>query len=524
MQSRAAIGRRIVEPAPQRMAEQPPPRSALADALNARPAVQQLQAMSALLTRRRGAGSEAVHDVQGRGAQQPVQMMHPAYNSLNFWRAPVMDPETERLRPHPLSPEGKMQSLSQEFGTKVAKLILRTELDEDEAVRREDLTRRFYEEGGSPWEALRLLKNHPKDNSVLEDAYAFHLATVDPKEIEEASTDEDVQNRLKSLSRMSEFELLDLRKSILALIESNPERLSDIRPRLIAVNMALRERSAQGAQQVLLTFRYHAGFGIRVYGRPFLKESHSAQSWIGRMVEGLLNASFLAERRPPLQIRIIIHDRKSKDVASTHADGNLITVNIEEYQVNEFSTGQMLGLVAHELGVHTLGKLTLSPEELEAEAKDKETGQKGTFAGTSFTVGRDPKAKRQQDDHLTIGRAILGQKSAAPRLGMYEKTMISLIEAQRSEDDRRETAAAYCIDIARIVLLNDTLPTGLLQGLGSLNGLANAAVAEWSRIQKKYGEAHPKLKSVDLGYYYMLGAITRLGALAYSLRNRPSSL
>jgi len=54
--------------------------------------------------------------------------------------------------------------------------------------------------------------------------------------------------------------------------------------------------------------------------------------------------------------------------------------------------------------------------------------------------------------------------------------------------------------------------------------MANAAVAEWSRIQKVYGAAHPVLKTVDLGYLYILGAITRLGALAYSLRNRPSYL
>jgi hypothetical protein len=240
------------------------------------------------------------------------------------------------------------------------------------------------------------------------------------------------------------------------------------------------------------------------------------------MVEGLLNASFLAKREPPLQIRIIIHDRKSKDVASTHANGNLITVNIEEYQVGDFSTGQMLGLVAHELGVHTLDKLMLTPEELEAESKDKDTRQKGEFAGKSYTVGRDPEAKRQQDDHLTIGRAILGQKSAAPRLGMYEKTMISLIEAQRSEDDQRETAAAYCIDIARIVLLNDTVPEGLRQGLGSINGLANAALAEWSRIQKKYGAEHPVLKSIEISDWYIRGALTRLGKLAYSLRNQPT--
>jgi hypothetical protein len=320
---------------------------------------------------------------------------------------------------------------------------------------------------------------------------------------------------------MSELQLLETRKSYLELIQSRPKLRSNVKPQLMAVNFALRELSAQGAQHVLLTFASHGGFGVRVYGRPFLG-GRNAQSWISRMVEGLLNASFLAKREPPLQIRIIIHDRKSKDVASTHANGNLITVNIEEYQVGDFSTGQMLGLVAHELGVHTLDKLMLTPEELEAESKDKDTRQKGEFAGKSYTVGRDPEAKRQQDDHLTIGRAILGQKSAAPRLGMYEKTMISLIEAQRSEDDQRETAAAYCIDIARIVLLNDTVPEGLRQGLGSINGLANAALAEWSRIQKKYGAEHPVLKRIEISSWYILSALARLGKLAYALRNQPT--
>ena len=499
MQSRAAIGRRIVEPAPQRMAEQRPQRSALAATLNARPAVQQLHAMSALLTRGRTAGAAAIEGLQRRAAQ-PVQMVHPASTDKEFRKV-----------------------FAAAFSLEVANLILDTELEGKEAMLREDLTGRFYAKGGSPWDALRLLKLYPKENDKLEAAYAFYAGSgkIDPKEALEAKTSKEVQRALASYRGMGEADLLNRRTDLASLAESSP----DARAALTAVDILLRAYSAGAEDHETLARRSDTtGFTISVYGRQSVMDKPKARPWIENMMEGLLNASFLAKRRPPLQIRIIIHDRKTRDVASTHADGNLITVNVEEYQVDEFSTGQMIGLIAHELGVHTLGKLTLTPEELEAEQKDKESLQKGKFAGSTYTVGKDPKAERQQADHLTIGRAILGQKSALPRLGMYENTMISLIEAETSKDDQRETAAAYCIDIARIVLLNDLPPEGLLHGVWTIPAMANAAVAEWSRIQNMYGEAHPVLKSIEISTAYMLGNIASLGKLAFSLRNQPSYL
>jgi hypothetical protein len=247
-----------------------------------------------------------------------------------------------------------------------------------------------------------------------------------------------------------------------------------------------------------------SGIEVWVYGSHKLVGVDAARLWIFKTAQALIRADFLASRRPPLQIKILIHNRVSRDIASTNGTRNYITVNIEEYQITgvapdgkggtrsitPFSVSQMLGLLAHELGVHSLNGTTLAEEELEAEQADAESSVTGQHVGRDFTVGLLPEGEtdRQQADHLTIARAILGQASAVPRLRMYESTLISIIEAEEDPKDRKETGAAYCIGTARAIVANDNQQVTISTAFSLLYKLTRAAVAEWTRIQGRYGK------------------------------------
>jgi hypothetical protein len=169
------------------------------------------------------------------------------------------------------------------------------------------------------------------------------------------------------------------------------------------------------------------------------------------------------------------------------------------------------------LGVHSLDATSLNEKELEDEELNKGKPKKGKIGGTEYTVGEDPKAEGQQDDHLTIGRAILGELSGLPRLHMYENTMLSILRAAATAEARREIAAAYCVDIARIVVLNDESgkvnKAGVLAKISIGNQIAGVATAEWTRIQRNYGKSFPEIMKIKLGTFDILGYLFRLKSI-----------
>ncbi|MGZ5007644.1 MAG: C2 family cysteine protease [Methylobacter sp.] len=115
----------------------------------------------------------------------PVQRVHPAFNSINFWRDPILNPETGEYQPHPSSPEGQMKRLTAIFGKEVAHELLHTEAEMDDAFPREKIAKDFLDNGnamGGKKAAIMVicLKAEPADNlklsAMLQNALAFCLA------------------------------------------------------------------------------------------------------------------------------------------------------------------------------------------------------------------------------------------------------------------------------------------------------------------------------------------------------------
>lgn len=451
----------------------------------------------------------------------PIQMVHPAFNSVNYWRQPLMNEKGEYV-PHPLSYDGQKDRLTKKYGEYIMKLLLHTDLPEDEALARERLTENYMARGGNRWEAYELLQAHPSDNEDLRRMFENALKPADEAYLHYSkleSDSEEVRHFLDQARQESDSTLRADLDQKLKDMSDDPMLAPFHKPMAIAYDMTLKERrKTKKEEQTKLTHSNNSqGMVIDIYGPETDRGNSALMRWSNEVMSGLLSAPYLQTRRIPLNIRIIIRVGIHKDIACTYGHGGLLTVQIDRYQTEEFSPGKMLGLLAHEFGVHSLDETTMSKEELEEESKDQDTSQSGTHGDKSYIVGKTPGVDGQQKDHLTIGRAILGQLSAAPRLNMYEETMISIIEGQSKAEDRRQTAAAYCIDIARIIVTNDNPKDAKFSGFLGFTKLGyqiiNAATNEWTRIQAKHGHAHPALGEINIDKTYIFKCLVELAKL-----------
>ncbi|QAU23146.1 hypothetical protein EO087_03375 [Dyella sp. M7H15-1] len=202
-------------------------------------------------------------------------------------------------------------------------------------------------------------------------------------------------------------------------------------------------------------------------------------------------------------IRINIHNDRMKESAFTSRIGNVIQINVSATQFAQ-GMGSIIGMVAHELGVHSLS-YSLSDDEKKAEEKILEpiNNHKATIAGDDFKIQRIA-GKKQQPDHLIIALDafhMLGGSpetiAAIPRGQMYRTAVIGMINGleaspslTRKEKDKaiKETLATYCLDVARIVTTND---------MPSMSGIWNIQKNGISVAMKAY-ELMKKMFSDDL--------------------------
>lgn len=450
----------------------------------------------------------------------PIQMVHPAFNDFNYWRPNQLNLETGQYEAHPMSPEGKKKDLTNEFGAEVMKLILYTDLPSDEAVERENLTREFYRNGGNPWDAYFLLHKYPLDNQKLQSAFRYYtqkktgLVTYTSLE----ATGQVVINLVPGYRIESEDQIHEIIKNFKNIIKGAPQLAVGLHPQLIALNIALKEKleEEKGPLVFLDGRKTNTGTEVSLFGNHLLYNG-KAKACGTHILLGLIGSQFIQSRTPAIKIRININPGVSKAIADTVGNGSFIVININEYQLVEFSVGQLIGLLAHEVGVHSLDSTTLTKQEQDAEKQDKDSQQIGTHGGKQYKIEKQIAAPKQQYDHLTIGRGLLGQVSAAPRLNMYEVTIISIIEALANDNDRKEAAATYCIDIARILVLNDNAEAvanlGHFAKLQLGMDLVHTAVSEWGRMKMKYGKTHPLVNKIDIGSLYITTCLFTLNKL-----------
>lgn len=68
----------------------------------------------------------------------------------------------------------------------------------------------------------------------------------------------------------------------------------------------------------------------------------------------LLRSAYLNDVKIALDIRIFLRPTVTDDIACTYGTGHRLTINMDDYQITEFSLGQVVGLLSHEMGVHSL--------------------------------------------------------------------------------------------------------------------------------------------------------------------------
>ncbi len=396
-------------------------------------------------------------------------------------------------------------------------------LELPEIKERERLTREFLKKGGSDWDAYEVLKR-VDDNKELAGVYDLMLRRDKPK-IDKSREEIDQSGLYDIYDGMQTDELIELAGHF----DKHADGNESAQLQLATVRLILEGRQGivRGGEFETYYFdKNEAGTRIEFQATGnVLGRSKKLDAWTRGVAKAILGSRFIAERQPPLVIRIRLRPTVTNDIACTTSDGNRVTVNLDDYQVEAFSVGQTVGLLAHEVGVHSLDSSTLTPEELEAEAKDAKSKQTGKHGGKTRTIVADPKLAKQQADHLTIGRGVLGQLSALPRLNMYEDTLISLIEAMDDPQDRSHAAAAYCIDIARILVTNDD-PTAMMSSnwtkLQGAIDIAQAAAAEWQRILAKHGEAHPALRKIKIDALYITSCLFTLAKLLDKVNSESS--
>ncbi len=384
---------------------------------------------------------------------------------------------------------------------------------------RERLTRKFLADGGTEWEAIDILRR-ASSNTLLAALYELTL-TDDRRQETKGKRKDDAKPKDVTKSKyydtfrsMSPADLLNMTKSLPDKIKRGWDAGAE---QLEVVNALLRQyQDALRGEDYgpLFTHRNKAGTRLEIHGtKNITKAAAKLDGWMDGVSRALLRSTFIASRKPPLVIRILLRPTVTSDIASTYSVGNRITINLDDYQVTDFTVGQSIGLLAHEIGVHSLDSTTLSAKELEDEAKDKDSKQTGQHQGEAFTIVADDKLKKQQDDHLTIGRGILGQLSALPRLNMYESTLISLLEALPEGRDRWEAAAAYCIDIARILVNNDD-PTEMMASnpiskLWGARKISVTAANEWARMRAKHA-GNKVVTSIEISASQIFSALFTL--------------
>jgi hypothetical protein len=178
----------------------------------------------------------------------------------------------------------------------------------------------------------------------------------------------------------------------------------------------------------------------------------------------------------PAQIAIDIYDERLKDTSVTSNKENFIRVEISAALLND-GVGAFTAMLAHELGVHSFSYT------LNAKTKDNESNlfvdsikYEAKINGMDYALQK-VRGRGQSPDHFVIGIDALtvcgnlyGVEAAQYRGQMYRNTVIGMINGLESypnwKNEREKNAAikellaTYCLDVARIVVTNDTNDLG----------------------------------------------------------------
>ncbi len=226
--------------------------------------------------------------------------------------------------------------------------------------------------------------------------------------------------------------------------------------------------------------------------------------------------------KPAVELKVEIIDKIAVCPAETVAKNGKITVRLRKYFLEMASEGEILGLLAHELGVHTLADIEMKEKdpkyagkELFASIHHKGTLKKLIESELAITPpeGRlrkgpkgtvfEPTGSRQMD-HIMVAQGIVYKTSQ--RAERYVKTMLRMGDAidNSTRKPKDKTAAqldllkTFFLDVGRLVAADaDDAPVRTFKAAPLI-----AEVMNWYRaeVKGKYESKHPWLGNKELDF------------------------
>lgn len=175
--------------------------------------------------------------------------------------------------------------------------------------------------------------------------------------------------------------------------------------------------------------------------------------------------------------------------AQTWTTGNMITVEIQRAYFELASLGELLGMIAHEVGVHAYGNLL---QQLPAAGGPWQPvpSTRPKRAASGYEMGT--KNRHVSEDHLDVTQQLAGNPVAG-RANKYVETILHHGDAIENDgfltpaekvEAQGELVSSYCFDIARIVATDDRMAY---------------VPAHWDAIREVYALAYTSLQNSAVG-------------------------
>jgi hypothetical protein len=207
-------------------------------------------------------------------------------------------------------------------------------------------------------------------------------------------------------------------------------------------------------------------------------------------------------------------DRITMNPAETVLDtqNRIIDITLQRWFIDANSIGEILALLAHEMGVHSLADLQITRRQRAREKRALGRNYAANVAGVNVTQAPRLLADdRRQRDHLSVSRLRAdphnpGQFLPMARLARYTRVMLTLGDAVQGAphfptpaaqlEARNDLFRTFLFDVARMMATEDGTAVAIFLQTGRI-----ATVFNWYRTQviAQYAANHAWLNGVTIG-------------------------
>ena len=228
--------------------------------------------------------------------------------------------------------------------------------------------------------------------------------------------DDDTINAFRDLYSGLSYSQLRAEENLrIELLEANPNEVDQARLNIIRENLT--EIQGKTGNFIKIT-EFTGDVNVQAFGPISLirdttsyKKALDFSMLIQAGIKKLIRHN---ESRTRIGVEVIFQNVKNTTMAYTNMSNETIMVHMQEYQLREYSLGELLGLATHELGVHTLANTLMSNDEIDAE-----NAEERSFKGKDYEIKEEP-GTTQQLDHLSVAIGFLGAARGKPRNEIYK--------------------------------------------------------------------------------------------------------